>query len=225
MRFRGFISDDAVWEDIVKRVPNMFRGQVSKEFLSVYKEIEDAHDTKVLKDSIRKGYEVAGLRNGKEGEPLVEIPADYKPKFPGKYLGPTEDGINKAMEAEVIASTGINTDNNVIDVVGTGSDGSFVDEFLATEALRADMARFRVGLRNVLGVFAELLALDDRQLSVGAKKVLQQAMGDLYFLHATVRFGRKNPPPAAQEVNSRLSQIAEGILSIRPDGAGIYGTS
>jgi DNA primase catalytic core len=223
MRFRGFIPDDAVWEDIVKRIPNMFRSKVSEEFLSKFKDIEDAHDAALIKASMRKGYEVLGLRNGKEGSPLVEIPADYKPQFPGKYLGPTEEQINKAMEAQVIKDTGINTDSNVIDVVGSGND-VVIDEFLATEVLRADMARFRRAVRGALGTLAELINLEDRSLSVGAKKVLQRAMGDLFFLHATVRFGRKNPPPTAKEVDSRLSQIAEGILSLRPDGAGIYGT-
>jgi hypothetical protein len=221
MRFRGLIPDD-VWEDILKRVPTMFRGDVSREFLAQFKEMEDELDAKLIRASMQKGYDVSGLRNGAEGKRLVEIPESYKPQFPGKYLGPTEDQINKAMEAQVVKSTNVSSDK--IDVVGAGIIPEITDDFLAKEALRADLTRFRRNIRNVLGEFAEILDIPDRVLSVGAKAVLKQAWGDLNFLNARMRLGRRLKPLTAKELDSQLSQIAEGIISMRPDGAGIYGT-
>jgi len=219
IRFRNFISDASEWEEMVKAIPDMTREEVSTKYLNKYKEIENAHDKHILEQSIKKGYEVAGLRNGAEGKRLVEIPEGYTPKFPGKWLGPTEEEINKALEA----GTPINVVNTI---VSTPDEDSFIvnDEFLAGQALRADLARLRRGIRSVFGVFADLYSLTPDKLSAGARKILQAANGDLNVIHYTMHLGRRNPLLTPRELNDRLEQIAEGLLTIRADAPGIYGS-
>ena len=219
MRFRNLISDAAEWEDMVKAIPDMTREEVSTKYLDKYKEIENAHDKHILEQSIKKGYEVEGLRNGAEGKRLVEIPEGYTPKFPGKWLGPTEEEINKALEAGAPIEA-----VNVI--VSTPDEDSIIvnDEFLAGQALRADLARLRAGIRSVFSVFADFYELMPDRLSVGARKILQAANNDLNVIHYTMHLGRRNPLLTPRELNDRLEQIAEGLLTIRTDAPGIYGT-
>jgi DNA primase catalytic core len=227
---KGLISEE-MWQSMISDIPNMKLGVVADRYIKPLDSVETLHDDAILRKSIEGGFEIAGLRVPKNS--TVEIPEDYQPTQVGKWIAPTEEEVNKILDAggatpnvadttidpdALEASLNAKTSGEAEDIL----DKAEYDTYLQREALRADLKRARQTINIAIREIVDALQTPRRVLKADARKILEKTMTDLSALRAVVDLRRKNIPNVA-EFDRRLNAIAAGVLPLGDDSASPYG--
>jgi len=227
---KGLISDD-LWAEIVRDLPDMKGTAVSAKYIAALDDLETKYDDAILTRSMEGGYEIEGLRIPSKS--TVTIPEDYVPSLPGEWIAQREEEINAAVNKMGGTPDIIDSDTSaaLADAVDGATSADYertidkreLETAAAREALREDLKNARNMISRAASEISDALANTPKKiLKADARRILQNALTDLYALKAVMDM-RRRFILSKREFDNRLTSIARAVLP-GDDSASPYGT-
>ena len=201
----------------------------ARKILDVTKQHEDNYDTKAIEYAMRNLLDLSDLRVPSNIQipnsyaPLDEnigagIPAEELQKLKNgsanKFLADIKQGYkNDPFWAPIIAA--LESDTELLDD-DLGTDEEQVEKTRIRAARILDGRRTRRRMSRVIGSLTKELDLPAREISMGGKRFIQQAISDLIYLRGALDGRRKNVIQESPAEFDRRLKLISTALAYRP---------